>query len=102
VEQRGRIENGKMTLNIDGTQKLTFSIPMYYEIEGKLVENPSWINSKGQLLKGLRKIKVIFNKGEYTAAEASEHVFEFVIMNVEDEHDKDILTCEVEADGLAF
>ena len=102
VEQRGRIENGKMTLNIDGTQKLTFSIPMYYRLRGELIENPSWFNSQGQLLKGLRKIKVIFNKGEYPIKEASSHVFEFVIMNVEEGHDKDILTCEVEADGLAF
>lgn len=102
VEQRGRIENGKMTLNIDGTQKLTFSIPMYYRLRGELIENPSWFNSQGQLLKGLRKIKVIFNKGEYPIEEASSHVFEFVIMNVEEGHDKDILTCEVEADGLAF
>ena len=102
VEQRGRIENGKMTLNIDGTQKLTFSIPMYYQLNGKLIENPSWHNAQGQLLKGLRKIKVIFNKGEFSIAEASKHVFEFVIMDVEDSHENDILTCDVSAEGLAF
>ena len=102
VEQRGRIENGKMTLNIDGTQKLTFSIPMYYQLNGKLIENPSWHNAQGQLLKGLRKIKVIFNKGEFPITEASKHVFEFVIMDVEDSHENDILTCDVSAEGLAF
>ena len=65
VEQKGRIEHGKMTLNIDGTQKLSFSIPMYYNFNGQLIENPNWYNTKnGNLITGLRKIKVIFNKDE--------------------------------------
>jgi len=38
VEQKGRIENPKMTLNIDGTEKFTFSIPMYYRV-GVLVKD---------------------------------------------------------------
>ena len=36
AEQIGRIENPKMTLNVDGTQKLSFSIPMYYRKDGNL------------------------------------------------------------------
>ena len=65
VEQKGRIEKPKMTLNIDGTQKFSFSIPMYYRENGKLVENPNWYNTQnGNLMASLRKIKVIFNKDE--------------------------------------
>jgi len=45
----------------------------------------------------LRKIKVIFNKGT-----DNEGVFEFVITSVTETHDKDILTCEIESEGLAF
>ena len=63
AEQKGRIENPKMMLNVDGTQKLTFSIPMAYRHEGKLIDNPNWYNvENGNLIQGLRKIKVIFNK----------------------------------------
>ena len=83
VEQKGRIENAKMTLNIDGTEKLTFSIPMYYRLDGQLIENPSWYNTRnGNLMVNLRKIKVIFNKGEFDISEASRHVFEFLITNI--------------------
>jgi hypothetical protein len=39
---RGQVQNGQMTLNMDGTQKLTFDIPMYIEVEGKRIENPNW------------------------------------------------------------
>ena len=99
VEQKGRIESPKMTLNIDGTEKFNFSIPMYYRKNGELIENPNWYNTQnGNLIMGLRKLKVIFNKG-ITDEEA---VFEFVITNVFDNHENDILTCEVESEGLAF
>ena len=36
VEQKGRIESPKMVLNIDGTEKFTFNIPMYYRIYNDL------------------------------------------------------------------
>lgn len=92
-----------MTLNIDGTQQLSFSIPMYYWMNGELKENPNWYNTQnGNLIKGLRKLKVIFNKGEYPIEEASKHVFEFVIMDISESHESDILTCEIKAEGLAF
>ena len=99
IEQQGRVENPKLTLNIDGTEKLTFSIPMYYQVNGKLVENPNWyiVKDREILLQGLRKLKVIFNKyKDYKA------IFEFIIINVTDKHDGDVLTCEIEAEGLAF
>ena len=109
AEQKGRIQNPKMTLNIDGTEKFTFSIPMYYRVysnpdpnykkSGELVENPNWylVEDGEYLLQGLRKIKVIFNKGK-----PAEQVFEFVIVNTKEGHDEDIKTCEVETEGLAF
>lgn len=111
AEQIGRIENPKMTLNIDGTQKLSFSIPMYYRQNGKLIENPNWYTVQTEkLLVGLRKLKVIFNKGEeYNAiteeersAIRSSNVFEFVITNVTESHENDIPTCNIDAEGLAF
>ena len=85
IEQQGRIEEPKMTLNIDGTQKFTFSIPMYYNQNGKRVENPYWyaMAVRAILLQGLRKIKVIFNKDDTT----HKKIFEFVITNVTDSHE---------------
>ena len=112
VEQKGRIESPKMVLNIDGTEKFTFNIPMYYRIYndlgldnntknqvGELVENPNWylVESDEYLIQGLRKIKVIFNK-----MTEDEHVFEFVIINVSETHENNIRTCEIECEGLAF
>ena len=110
VEQQGRIENAKMTLNIDGTEDFEFSVPMYYNVNGNLVENPNWytINNMyvvtneledhtGRLFTSLRKVKVIFNKKT-----EDEEVFEFVIVDVQDSHDSDVLTCEVTCKGLAF
>lgn len=98
VEQKGRIEHPIMTINIDGTEKLTFSIPMYYREKGELVENPNWYNTRnGNIIKGLRKVKVIFNKQT-----DDERVFEFLIINVEEKHEEDVLTCEIECDGMFF
>ena len=63
VEQKGRIENPRMTLDVDGTRNFTFSIPMYFYDNGTLVENPNWYNTKNKNLQvNMRKIKVIFRK----------------------------------------
>ena len=98
VEQKGRIEKPKLTLNVDGTEKLNFTIPMYYHDGKELKENPIWYNTQnGNLIANLRKLKLIFNK--YTE---DEKVFEFVIIDVNENHEKDIVTCEVAAEGLAF
>ena len=102
VEQKTRLHDPEMILNIDGTEKLTFSIPMYlefYENGGRIVkENPIWYTTQnGMLIEGMRKIKVVFNK-----TTADEQVFEFVILRVTEEHESDKLTCKVECEGLAF
>ena len=99
AEHKGRIQYPKMTLSVDGTQELSFSIPMYYDNGfGTLIENPNWYNTQnGNLLIDLRKIKVIFNKRT-----DDEAVFDFVITKINEVHDGDILTCEVTCEGLAF
>lgn len=95
LENKGQIEEGIMKLNIDGTQELSFRIPMYLE-DG--LENPNWYNTRnGNLIANMRKIKVIFNK-----ASEGEKVFEFLITKVEDSHEEDQLYCYVECEGLAF
>lgn len=110
AEQKGRIENPQMTLNIDGTQEFTFSIPMYYNYHGKLIDNPNWYNvENGNIIEGLRKIKIIFDKEKLIkmspvafAREAPSHVFEFLITNVEESHEKDVASCNVKCEGAAF
>ena len=99
VEHKGRIQNPKMELSDDGTQKFTFSIPMYYRNElGLLVENPNWYNTtNGNLMINFRKIKVIFNK-----ATDNKKVFDFLITKITEGHENDILTCNIETEGLAF
>lgn len=105
VEQEGRIQEPKMVLKVDGTEELSFSIPMYlyYRVESpkphlEKRENPIWYNTRnGNLIAGMRKIKVTFNK--YSD---DEEVFEFLITKVTEEHEKDQLFCRVECEGLAF
>ena len=98
IEQKGRIQEPKMTLNIDGTEKFEFSIPMYIYDQGKRIENPNWYNTRnGNLMASLRKIKVIFNKNN-----ENKKVYEFLIMNMEETHEKDNLICNIQCEGLAF
>lgn len=95
----GQIITPEISLKNDNTQILTFSIPMYYrDRTGMLVENPLWYSTKdGSMLVNLRKIKVIFNKGE-----KGEGIFEFVIQRITESHSGGQLICDVEAEGLAF
>ena len=99
VFNRGQIETPKCQIKNDGTQELNFSIPMYYRENGTLVENPIWYNViNGNLIINLRKLKVIFNKGE----NGKEEIYEFVITKVTETHTDGQLHCEVTAEGLAF
>lgn len=99
LEPKGQIQEAKMTLKDDGTQELSFSIPMYIRDEdGTKHENPIWYNTRnGTIIADLRKIKVIFDKGGHDEA-----VFEFMIIKVTESHENDELRCEVECEGLAF
>lgn len=98
IWSKGQIQEPEMILKVDGTQEFSFSIPMYYSINGELKENPSWYTYKdGFIIAGMRKIKVILNK-----LTADEEVFEFVITKVTERHDNNELMCDVECEGLAF
>lgn len=99
IFNRGQIETPKCHIKDDGTQELNFTIPMYYREGGELIENPIWYNViNGALIVNLRKLKLIFNKGE----EGKEEIFEFVISKVTETHTDGQLKCEVTAEGLAF
>lgn len=98
IEVKGQIEEPKFNLKSDGTEELSFRVPMYYYKKDKYIENPFWFDKKyGLLLVGLRKIKVIFNKGT-----EAEEIYEFIISEVTEEHDKGQLYCEVSCNGMAF
>ena len=99
VDNLLQIHEPKLTLKDDGTQELTFSIPMYYRENNVLVENPLWYNTQnGNIIAGLRKVRVCFNKGD----KEKEKIFDFVIKKVTEKHEKGTLFCEIEAEGIAF
>lgn len=95
----GTIQDGIVALTDDGTQELTFSIPMYIRDNGELIENPIWekVYANSPLL-NLHKIKVIFDK----EVASSDNVFEFMVDTVTESHMDGVLTCEVKSTGLAF
>lgn len=98
LEHKGAIQDGKITLQDDGENRISFSIPMYIREKGEFIENPLWYNTEdGNLIANLRKLKVIFNKKT-----ADERVFEFIITKVTENHEGFEKTCEVEGEGLAF
>ena len=99
IEGKGQIEEVIHSFSTDGTSQITFKVPMYYMLKDKKIENPFWYDIKhGLLLVGLRKIKIIYNKGTDL-----EEVFEFLINKVVEEHSNDgSLYCSVEGSGLAF
>ena len=95
---RGRIQNPKMKLINDGTQEFTFSIPMYLDDGVNRIKNPVWLDVyNASTIMGMRKIKVIFNKGTDV-----EKVFEFIITKVIKSHENDKPQCDVQCEGLAF
>lgn len=98
IKTKGKTQNASMTLNIDGTQQLTFSVPMYYFMNGQKISNPAWITfSENKVLLNTRKVKVILNKQT-----DDEEIYEFVIDKVTERHEHDELFCDVECSGLAF
>ena len=93
------LEAPEINVKNDGTQELTFSVPMYYRENEKLIENPLWWDIKdGLLTANLRKLKVIFHKGE----SEKEEIYEFVIDNISETHSGGKLQYELVATGLAF
>ena len=99
MEHKGTIQNPHMSLNTDGTQNFSFSIPMSLYINGVWKDNPIWYNtSNGTLLTNMRKIKVIFNKKT-----EDEEVYEFLITRITMTHSEDRPECEINCEnGLAY
>ena len=98
LEYKGLIQDGKITLQDDGENRISFSIPMYITKNGEFVENPLWYSKKeGYLIANLRKLKVIFNKKT-----EDEMVFEFLITKVTESHEGFEKKCSIEGEGLAF
>ena len=100
VENKGQIQDGKAKFNVDGTQELTFTIPMYlYNYQTNILEeNPIWYNTRnGNIAIDMRKIKLIFNKES-----DDEKVYEFLITKINERHSNDQLFCDVSCEGLAF
>ena len=63
LENKGTIQDAQMTIKDDGTQEFSFSLPMYYYVGPQKIENPNWYHTRnGNIIVGMRKIKVIFNK----------------------------------------
>lgn len=94
----GRIQNPLLELSTTAASKFTFSIPMYYREEGKLIPNPNWYTvQEGKLIANMRKVKIIFNKSD-----EDEGIFELLINKVSEKHDQGQLTCEVTCEDLAF
>jgi len=98
LEYKGAIQDGKITLQDDGENRISFSIPMYIKEKGEFIENPLWYNTEdGNLIANLRKLKVIFNKKTQ-----DERVFEFIITKVIERHEGFEKICDVEGESLAF
>ena len=103
-DQKGQVQDSILIQDIDGTQELTFTIPMYLSQpdefgNNKKIENPIWYNTRnGNLIVNLRKIKVIINK----EIKEEREVYEFVINKITERHEKEQLYCDVSCEGLAF
>lgn len=98
IEHKGQVQEGELKLNVDGTQSLSFTIPMHLYKNNQLIENPIWYNYiNGTIIANMRKIKVILNK-----LTPDEEIFEFIITKVTETHEKNETQCQVECEGLAF
>ena len=99
VYNQGYIIEPQLQLSVDGTENLSFSVPMYLRNGGQdLTENPAWYNViNGNLMVGMRKLRIFFNKGD-----EDEQVYDFIITKVEESHENGVLTCKVEAEGTPF
>ena len=98
---KGQLETGSLNIKDDGTLDFNFKIPIKYRNEsGVLIDNPLWSNViNGNIVANMRKIKLIFNRDN---TNEKPRIYELEITKVTEDHTKDILTCKVETQGLAF
>lgn len=100
LDPRGHIQNPIMRLNVDGTEELSFSIPMYLYDEIEKKENPIWYDvTNNSVVTNMYKIKVIFNKEK---RKEERKIFEFLITKITERHEVEEMYCDVECEGLAF
>ena len=98
IENRGQLQNSNVELVDDGTEKLEFSVPLYYYDNGIKIINPLWKNFDNSLIiPHMHKIKLIFNKKE-----SEERVYEFLVVSIDELHEKDMVTFNVKCEGLPF
>ena len=99
LEFKGEVQNAVATFVDDGTEELTFSVPMYYYNDyGKKVLNPAWSYIlNGHFTANMHKVKLILNK-----ATEDEIVYEMLIVNVAQSHEKDQVKYDIKCEGLAF
>lgn len=98
VDHFGGIQEPHMELTDDSADTFTFQLPMYIHSNNEFIENPLWYNTtNGNLMENLRKVKVIFHKGE-----PREAVYEFVITKITETHEGFEKMCEIECEGLAY
>lgn len=98
IKSLGKTQNGKLNLNIDGTQELTFSVPMYYIKNGEKIINPAWKNIHNEnIIINTRKVKLILNKKT-----EDEEVYDFIINKITERHENEEIYCDIECGGLAF
>ena len=98
MDQKGEVQDPQVILRDDGTQEFTFSIPQYYQDGFNKISNPLWIHLDQQPLEAnMHKLKIVFNKNtEYEA------IFEFLVVSVTEDHNRDEVDITVKSEGLAF
>ena len=98
LEFKGEVQNAIAEFVDDGTESLSFSVPMYYYDGGVQTLNPAWSHIlEGHFSANMHKVKLIFNK-----ATEDEKVYEMLITNVNQVHTQDQITFEITCEGLAF
>ena len=105
VENIGQLESKGLQLQTDnGLNQYSCSIPMYLYRGAERVVNPIWYNTtNGNIIANMRKIKVILNKGAVDDdGNSIERVYEFLIVKVEERHEKDQLFCDITCEDLAY
>lgn len=98
MDQKGEVQDPQVILRDDGTQEFTFSIPQYYQDGFNRIANPLWIHLDQQPLEAnMHKLKVVFNKNT-----PYEEIFEFLVVSVTEDHNRDEVDITVKTEGLAF
>ena len=98
IENKGQIQSGTIELIDDGTEKLEFSVPLYYYDGDTKIHNPLWLDLNQQrIIPNMHKLKVIFNKKT-----PDEAVYEFLVIGIDESHSNNEIIYDIHCEGLAF